>query len=1662
MASQSGTEEERELSLVSKLEMRIALTDTDEKLQSLLHTYLPPLLLKLGSESLTVRNKTIGLCQHVNARIQGASISLPVPALVKQFKDVSAPLVRHFDLIYLKQGLDRIAASERADLLPTFLDGISQLEDLSSSASIVFNLMLRSLAVFNVPAKGNDKDLSLRDTLQITPETAQYLSKWFGKLLMLPLGRNDAKRCPGLSEREVKFLDRDAPATETWNPTAPGGLNLIETKVAAMHFLASGAFHDSERFVPAVIASADPNSRLSDIADAVLKRFSPDLENPEVVHQLFTLYFGAGEPNEPDGVPPVRPPLQIKILGLLSKSVQATAETDMVERLINEGLLSGDRLAGQGLQGSRLRNQVFSFVAWFARTGSSSAVNHIAPNAIDGLSAYISSEGWPSPWKKLSTTELQQRTLAYESIGLLLPKANQSFDDDRVSFYTRTCRWLFVSLACDDSSDQIAVSIEQTLGSFINILAGSTSDRLRRKLRELLVRQIDYKPGQKEKSTGRNVARSTTFAAVRFANRCLPFSDAVGRWIALLASGSESPEIAEEGRKGLDPDWYRMLNPPDHAVTADQPVKDSRYKFPRFVDVVDCVFMGPNGQGNVDTLWVFQEPNFPVYLNSISFIRNLLIWEALEPDGTVLEVEADWDSRIDTVISTKEDARTAVKQFLRQCDTEPVENFLRGASKGAVLNHGLDLGRSLSHFVDIASLAPDALLEKIVSIASAMSIVIGLNPSIDQRTAGRLIGMLASHANYGTNSMDVLIPDIFVKKMVLPTETHGQDVGEVRGAVLALGYWFSRMSFRRRVDDILVAKVKDYLSTVLGMLENPKHTDLKQAILIAIGQLGLGGLVNSTTLPPDYTFERLAELIAADAKKGKELAIQTLGRISIGLYKSDESPSASVPFHMLTEPLLGLRELRDVEVQFAVGEALSVIAGGWRSKSLITEFDVDAELPYIDIPPYILTHILEKVLEGCKSPKPSEKKASVIWLLSLIRYCGGEEEIQGNLRTCQATFLRMLSDRDEIIQDTASRGLGLVYEMGSQKFKDELVRDLVQFFTADSSKLAGGSVSEGTELFEPGALPTGDGSVTTYKDIVNLASEVGNPSLVYRFMSLASDKAMWSSRAAFGRFGLSNVLSDSSASGYLSQNPKLYPKLYRYMFDPNMNVQTSMKGIWNALVKDSNAVIDTHFDAIMEELLQSIMNGKEWRVRQASCSAITDLIQSRPIENYDKYLNEILTKTFKVIDDIKESVRSAATRLGHALSGVVIRTLERGNAQTKRANLMLRHLVPFLLSQDGMESGSEEVRTFSISTLKDIIKKSTGEILRPFVPQILETFLMSLSSLESQAVNYIHLNAEKYGMSGQDVDKMRLSGLRSSPIMEVIERHLLDALDEDTMKAVAESLQNVMRSAIGMASSVGCSRVLVALCAKPMLFRRYADRFSQLAMKHVLDRNETIGASYSTALGYLARLSSDSQILKTIEHAKSLYFDAEDEHNRAIAGEITNSMSKNANDRVNSLAATFLPFIFIGEHDTHTEVKDIFSKVWSDNVSGPRIVKLYLNEILELVSGNLESPRWAVRHACALAVADAVSSLDDPIDLEVAELLWPQLQKAVAGRTWDGKGAVLEGFMRFAKVGQKFWRSREDICNEVTVSGTLSNLMSVLWHGFSFADTLDGHGRISY
>lgn len=390
----------------------------------------------------------------------------------------------------------------------------------------------------------------------------------------------------------------------------------------------------------------------------------------------------------------------------------------------------------------------------------------------------------------------------------------------------------------------------------------------------------------------------------------------------------------------------------------------------------------------------------------------------------------------------------------------------------------------------------------------------------------------------------------------------------------------------------------------------------------------------------------------------------------------------------------------------------------------------------------------------------------------------------------------------------------------------------------------------------------------------------------------------------------------------------------------------------------------------------------------------------------------------KVYDDIKASVRIAAMSLAKVLTSVLTRSLEAADSSTYSANKMLKEVVPFLLSPSGLESSAKDVQAFALLTLLQIIKSSNGRTLRPFVPNLIGHLLALLSSLEPEEVNYIHLNAGQYDLTTQQIDDARLNSVRGSPIMEAIE-HCLDILDEETMAQLCPSLENAIKTAIGLPSKVGSTRVLVSLSTRHnYIFKKYADRFLRLVRKQVLDRNDTVSSSYAVGCGYLARLTSEVETLNLVQYSKELYFDSDDDRDRSISGDIIYAFSKNATDRFKSIVSDILPFVFIAKHDASERVKDFFQDTWNENAGGSRAVLLYLKEIINLASLHLDSPRWSVKHTSALAIADVVNSSGSGISDVDARMMWPALEKATGGKTWEGKEIILQSLVRFVKISK--------------------------------------------
>ncbi|KAI1007957.1 Proteasome component [Podosphaera aphanis] len=1598
--------ETKELELCGKVEMRIALAK-DDKLESILKLYLAPLLLKLASEHTSVRDKVNSICSHIKIRLAGnQNIILPVATLLKQYKEHQrSPLIREYDLYFIQQSIGKLSSREQTELIPTILAGLSK-EPENPSGAHIFNLFLRLLPQLQLPPRGTKEDSDLREKLGLADHSddAKFFADSAAKLMLLTISRSTsaAAICPGLSTSEYSFLTLNG-MQDVWNPSSDKGLDLPLTKINVLNFLSSGAFTDNERFESALFASGDNNSRVSEFGNDMLKRLKVPLEDSNCIRRLLDLYFK------------LTPVLQTRILVLLTKSVVSTSFPSQIVRIVQEAIQPHDNtnLPAKGLETIKFRNALFNYINWVSRIGEKETLTSIAPQLVELLRNFIEDQGWPIPNEKSSDAS-SLRALAYETLGSLA-KTTPSIVLEKD---LRLVRWLFRSLT--EENGNISISIEHALSSLLGIFVIPLNTDISAELRHLLFKYMTLQESPP-------ILRSAHFTVARWANHCLEYEDIVGRWIDILAIGGHTDQrsdIVEEGRKGLDPYWYYILNPSTPRQKCFPDWNKTINAFFTSESILECSTAANSLKTGmtIDSVSVFG--NFPAFrINAfgpaVTYCRQLLLLDAITKSNIPFVLGEDWEQKIDILFYSDQQSRNVVRNHVKLLDQASINTYLKAAIEGLLWKDGNGLPNCGKCFVDIASVTPSEVIGELSSRAFELLPLIKSNNSTTRFLAAQAYGILASHPSNSKVKFEIIIRSLLGE--ISPWESaYGSEANKIHGYILALGFLLSRLSYCNQLKILNNSLVHEAVAVLLKILLATKETSIKEAVLNAVAQISVAGVLTISHLDElDIKTAGVIEYLVAAAKKGDEKSIFTLGRLSLIFdVDVDVSPESETYISSILKGLYELFDLKQTEIQFTVGEAISCLSACWDSDVLTIALDVETEYTGRSNRKYILESVLQKLLSDCKTTKPSLKKASGIWLFVLIQHCGHLEEIQLKLRECQAAFMSLLSARDELVQETASRGLSLVYEQGDKSLRENLVKDLVSSFTDSSTKL---KVDEDTELFEPGALPTGEGnSVTSYKDIVSLANEVGDQSLIYKFMSLASNAATWSTRAAFGRFGLSSILSESET------DPKLYPKLYRYRFDPNPNVRRSMNDIWKALVKDSTVIINLYFTEIITDLLKNIL-GKEWRTRQASCAALADLVQGREFEKYENYLDEIWRVAFKALDDIKGSVREAAQSLSIALTNILVRQVEAGTTP-KHAHSMLKHVLPFLISEQGMESSAQDVRIFATVTVIKLIK-SGGKSLLPFVPDLIEKLLGLLSTIEPEEINYLYQRAAEHR---DKIDQIRSNAVSRSPLMEAIER-CLDLLDEPTMKVLAPRLEVSIKTMIGMPSKIGCAGVLVNLTTRhSFIFRPYADTFLKIIEKAVLDRNNAVSVAFARSTGYLSRLASDEALSRLASFIQTFFFkNGVNETGRQVSGEIVYAIAKFATDRFTSMALDFLPFVFFASHDPDSQVKEQFQKTWDENVAGSRTVILYTNEIIKLSLNHFESPMWTIKHTAALTVADVIESIQLETSGTSAPDLWPALEKALMLKTFDGKEKVLEAFVRFVQLGKSIWGNDSGVAERI-------------------------------
>ena len=365
------------------------------------------------------------------------------------------------------------------------------------------------------------------------------------------------------------------------------------------------------------------------------------------------------------------------------------------------------------------RGQIFAFTNWLARISSPADLNAFAPELVTQLRAYIENQGWPqynSETSMLSAGELTSRAFGYESVGLL---AGACADKLLLEPELNLLRWLFRSLSEDSSGKDVSYSIEQALSSVIAAFGANLNPDLESQLTSLLLHHMNLSPINSSHSdeSKPNIVRSTRYIAVRFANRCLPYRNATARWIDILAidgGPTERSEIIEEGRKGLNPHWYRLLNPINDDSPNQRSLQAAKYDLPDFPELTDK-FFGPGSTWDV-TKVNSSSDMATAYISALSFCRCVLLHQALATTGRLPIVDSDWDRNIDALVASDEGSRNSLKEYFDNYSKISTENqaapralriYLQASYKGLMTAGGGDAQSSGDFLLELFPLLPD-------------------------------------------------------------------------------------------------------------------------------------------------------------------------------------------------------------------------------------------------------------------------------------------------------------------------------------------------------------------------------------------------------------------------------------------------------------------------------------------------------------------------------------------------------------------------------------------------------------------------------------------------------------------------------------------------------------------------------------------------------------------------------------------------------------------------------------------------------------------------------------------------------------------------------------------------------------------------------------------
>ena len=1542
---------------------RLALTD-DEKLGGVVAKLLPGLLSILSAKP-ALQPKVLQVLGHINKRAKALpGMALPVVALLSALGS-SAPAAQEnsFRLMYIEMGAPRLAAAERGALVPLVVAMLGTRSGPQQTA--LLRLLLGALPSYRVPNGkveaaaeaarfgGADTSLALRCLLDVllyapvsaAPRSPPPVAAGGGA----PAADTPVGPAPGLSKRSAaRVVGRAAPPLQ----------ELIAWKLAVVRFTKSGVL-SAEKQMPLLLAGAvDFNHEVRRAAEDGLRRVKPDVEDAKLVAALFSLSLGTpshllGKVAADDRVAPGPTALRVRIAKELSKSTKATNMFPSTLQLLFDALFSGSATAQmrlEGLQFARATSR-FSVPAQFKFMG---------PAMYQGLLRFV---GEAAP--RSGPDEESARGLAYTTLAEVVrrqPSLAIGKADGGVEF----ARTLF--RAVSQEQGVVRGYVGEALLSIAATYKGSSAAALST-IETLLLNCATLKD-----------APEARFAAIVWAHELFPFTHAAARWIDLVAADDERDDVREESAKGLLPPA-----PQPDATEADAPVPDLQ-------EVVQYVVRNsPQLQGSADVL-PYGERTCSALL---TFLR-------MCTDGALGKLDS---SSVEALCDGSYPTMDAYNRIVMSMLVSSASPALQATAAGAC-----------AHWL---SVAPQRFSEALGTGSPAMLCLRRWLRDGDERTQQ----VCATAIGLGASVMPSDARTLFLSESLGTLDLAARATTQQRcgaalstGVLLAVGAHDAESG--RRACQLLLAAMGE------------KSESVRRAASTAFGECGkarelplpLGETVGDSELTKLQIVGALNKQLLLRESRLAEQAARVLGRLCCG-DRSEALVGAVVAALMDCPNTTQIVGQGAVSFHFVVGEALAMAVSGissdrFEDTALFSSKKQSDGEKWGAVPSDPMVALVESVFAASTNEKSKMRAAGCVWLFCLVRAASAHAAVQSRLSEIQSEFMVFLGDKDDIIQEMASRGLAMVFEKADTATRKSLVENLMGGLSSDqqtakhASKVAvGSSVATGEDKVVLEGLqaktPSGD-NISSYRDICSMCTDLGQPDLVYRFMALAQSGSMWASRAGLS-MGLGAISSQAQAE-IKPMLPKIIPRLYRYLFDPSKKVQDNMRAMWESLVLDPQEALETHFEEILKELMGTEgMGARQWRIREASSNALSDLLNGRDVELVIPHLKEMWVNVMRAMDDIKETVRIAGMKAGRTVASLTHKLCDPTNSSTKTLPLVVGIVLPFLVT-DAINAKSDDVRVFAVVELVRIAKVS-GKYIAPHIPETATVLLDNLSALEPTAYNYAQFHVD----DKDGLEQLRASASASGPLQDVLDL----CVQHSTAAAVAEltpRLVSLVRTAVGLPSRAGIARFVTKLCLRRAdCVRKDSGKLAKAlasALRH--DPSAALQRLFASSMSHCCKLCEVSTTETIVAALVKHHREARSVEPRRTAAWGIKELACQAPESLQDALNVIVPLAYLGKNDSDADLSSAWTACWDECVSGGNGLKQYSAEVVAEAARALQHSSYAIRVQGAVALQSVAqtpglklqqSSLDDT----VAALL-----DVMSGRIWEGQESCLDALAEFA------------------------------------------------